>query len=113
MSEWNREEAIMHWRGLQQLLQVGAYQERGHEGKYGEDGIEEEAFDLECAAAERGLQFVWHDDQNIWSLEQMSPEEIALFKAATEPQEATLMDCPYCHGAHYTGQRCPLNPQKR
>lgn len=26
--------------------------------------------------------------------------------------EPALVDCPYCHGAHYTGQRCPLNPHR-
>ncbi len=29
------------------------------------------------------------------------------------PQEPVLLDCPHCHGAHYTGQRCPLNPDKQ
>ncbi len=28
-----------------------------------------------------------------------------------EPQEPTLVDCPYCHGAHYARQVCPLAPQ--
>jgi len=29
------------------------------------------------------------------------------------PHEPVLVDCPHCHGAHYTGQRCPLSSHER
>lgn len=29
------------------------------------------------------------------------------------PCEPVLLACPYCHGAHYTGHRCPLGPQQQ
>ena len=96
----NAQEAIDAWTELERRIQVGAYEERSFEhhetGTWPDDGVEESIANLETWTQGQGLEFVWSWDTHTWSL---------------EPIEATLVDCPYCHGAHYTGQVCPLMPR--
>ncbi len=96
----NAQEAIDAWTEFQRRISVGAYEERSFEhhetGTWPADGVEESVANLETWAAKQGLEFCWSWDTHTWSL---------------EPIEATLVDCPYCHGAHYTGQVCPLMPR--
>ncbi len=96
----NKQVALITWTQLQHLVSVGAYEERSsyhHEaGTWPEDGVEESVANLETWAAKQGLEFCWSWDTHTWSL---------------EPIEPILHDCPYCHGAHYSGQVCPLSPQ--
>jgi hypothetical protein len=86
MTNFNQEAAIARYTDLMKLIQVGAYQERDYEGNYGADGIEQAADALEGRAAGQGLQFIWHKEGKYYTLEPMSPEELAAFKAATEEQ---------------------------
>ncbi len=47
------------------------------------------------------------DPEAIEVLRQLLPK---LNEILGPPEGPVLVDCPYCHGAHYTGQRCPLSP---
>lgn len=67
---------------LMRCISVGAYLERDEEGNYAEDGIEEGVDTLDRWAWEQGRQFVWHQDGRYWTLEPMSTEEVAAYKAA-------------------------------
>jgi hypothetical protein len=82
MAEINQEQAIARYTDLMKLIQVGAYQERDHEGNYGADGIEEAADKLMFEAASHGLQFVYYNGSSTYTLEPMSQEELVTFKAA-------------------------------
>lgn len=109
MAALNHDQAIFRMNELMKLIRAGAYQERDHNGNYGEDGIEKAVDDLEYSAAQEGLHFIWHEDIQTHSLEPMSAEEFGAFKAADEP---TLRECPYCHQLHQAEhiERCPLKP---
>jgi hypothetical protein len=87
MSEFNKEQSLARYTGLMQLIHVGAYQERNHEGNYGEDGIENAADELEFQAAQNGLQFFWHKDEGYYTLEPMTQEERTAFAEAIKEQE--------------------------
>ncbi len=67
-----REQAIAAWTQVQQLISVGAYEERSawhHEtGIYPEDGVEESAANLEAWAARQGLEFCYNHVTSTWSL---------------------------------------------
>jgi hypothetical protein len=84
MAEFNHEQAIKRYTELSKLIHVGAAGERDHEGNYHEDGIERAADELEHQAALQGLQFVWDSEAKVYTLEPMSAEDIAAFKAAQE-----------------------------
>jgi hypothetical protein len=38
-------------------------------------------------------------------------ELLSDLRAIQEGEEPILRDCPFCHGAHYSGQQCPLKPR--
>jgi hypothetical protein len=80
MAAFDQARAIARYTELQNLISEGAYQERDIDGSYGEDGIEEAADDLIYAAAEQGLEFIWHGDH--YTLEPMSEEDKAEFQRA-------------------------------
>ena len=76
---FNKERAIVQYSELQRLIAAGAYQERDHEGNYGEDGIEREIDTLNYEAARRGLAFHWHKENDSYTLGPLSDEEKAAF----------------------------------
>jgi hypothetical protein len=86
LSDFNHEAAITRYSELMKLIHAGAYDERDHAGNYGADGIERATAELEGRAARLGLQFIWHSEGQYYTLEPMSAEELAAFKAATEEQ---------------------------
>jgi hypothetical protein len=87
MSDFHQEQAITRYTDLMRLIHVGAYDERDHEGNYGEDGIEQAADRLEYRAAQHGLQFIWHSEGGYYTLEPMTDEERAAFLLATQSDQ--------------------------
>ena len=79
MAEFNKERAIARYTELSRLIHVGAYQERDHEGNYGEDGIEQAVDALDYQAAQHGLAFHWHKESDTYTLEPLSSESKAAF----------------------------------
>lgn len=79
MAACTHETAIESYSELSRLIRVGAYDERGPDGAYGADGIEQAADTLEQQAAQHGLEFAWSDERGIWSLEPLSEEHKAAF----------------------------------
>jgi len=73
------------------------------------------AYKALCEATDKALGLPGHGSH----IRSMTPEEQAAWEAfeATweedEAEEPTLIDCPHCHGAHYTGQVCPLEPKEQ
>lgn len=81
-----RDEACKEYGELARLIRVGAYQERDHEGNYGEDGIEKRAMELERWAIAQGLHFV-PSPAGGYVLERASQEEIDTYERAMEESE--------------------------
>ena len=79
MTEFNHERAIARYTELSSLIQAGAYQERDHEGNYGEDGIEKAVDALNYQAAQHGLAFHWHKESDTYTLEPLDDENKAAF----------------------------------
>src|SRR5260221_11086661 len=79
MATFDKDTAIARYSELSRLIHVGAYDERDHEGNYGEDGIEKAADALVFQAAQRGLAFHWHKDTSTYTLEALSAEDKAAF----------------------------------
>lgn len=93
MAELTQERALREWTGLQELIQAGAYQERGGDPDWPEDGIEKRAFELETWAATQGLCFSWSNEDQAWELVQMDPENLLAFlKANVEALRARLRE---------------------
>lgn len=85
MTAFNQERAIARYTRLMRLISVGAYQERDIDGSSGEDGIEKAVAELELMAAQHGLAFRWHEHEQHWTLEPLTPEERAPFLIASLP----------------------------
>jgi hypothetical protein len=79
MAEFNHERAIARYTELSKYIQAGAYQERDHEGNYGEDGIEREVDRLNFQAAQHGLAFHWHKESRTHTLEPLDDESKSAF----------------------------------
>ena len=87
MATFDKAQAIARYTELSRLIHVGAYDERDHDGNYGEDGIEKAADELVFQAAQNGLVFYWHKDTSTYTLEPMSAEDKAVFELAMMQQE--------------------------
>ncbi len=83
MTTFNQGRAIADYAHFMSLVQVGAYDERDENGNYGADGIEESIDNLEELAAVHELEFCWHTDVSIWTLEPISAETRAAREAAS------------------------------
>ena len=80
-----RDLACKEYAGLMQLISAGAYDERDHEGNYGEDGIEKRIDELEEAALCEGLHFAARGDTYI--LEAATQEELDAYAQAKAEAE--------------------------
>lgn len=87
---FDQQKAIERYTELSRLIQVGAYTERGSNEDYPEDGVEQGVDDLEFRAAKLGLYFHWHEDTKTYTLEPMSPEDLAAFKAAQKAEDEEI-----------------------
>lgn len=79
MADFDRELAITRYTELSRWIDAGAYDERDHEGNYGEDGIEREIDNLSYQAAQHGLAFHWHKESRTYTLEPLDDENKAAF----------------------------------
>ncbi len=137
-----QEQAIAAWTQVQQLISVGAYEERSawhHEtGTYPEDGVEESSANLEAWAARQGLEFCYNHDTSTWSLQPIDePEDLVAemhrridhdilthpgeqdetFEDEDEDEEGDgsgLHQCPYCYNLVNAEHEefCKLNPNR-
>src|SRR5258708_17015352 len=137
-----REPASAAWTQVQQLISVGAYEERSawhHEtGTYPEDGVEESAVNLEAWAAKQGLEFCYNHDTSTWSLQPIDePEDLVaemhrridspgynelgedepLYHEPDDEDEedgSGLHQCPYCYNLVNDEHEefCRLNPNR-
>jgi hypothetical protein len=76
VAEFNHEQAIKDFTELTRRMRTGSYQqEKDHEGSYGGDRIEESIDNLMNAAAREGLAFIYHEEGDTYTLEQVPPED--------------------------------------
>jgi hypothetical protein len=78
MTEFNKEHAEQRYNELYSLVRGGATPD---------DEVEHEMEAIAFSAAEHDLQFHWHDTQDKWTLQAMTPEERAAFRKAANEGE--------------------------
>jgi hypothetical protein len=71
MAEWNPEQAMRRYAQLMQLIHAGAYSDG--------DETEQAVLDLDYTAAQHGLAFHYHKEEDRYSLEPISAENKAAF----------------------------------
>ena len=72
---FNQEQALKDYTELQRLISAEATSER-----------KEAVHKLENLAAQHGLLFIWHKDENQWALEPMTEGEKGIYRAVTEEE---------------------------
>jgi pyruvate carboxylase len=85
MNTFDKEKAIKQYTELSRLIEVGAYDELEHDGSYPEDGddVLKDMDELTDRAHQNGLKFVG-PRHGPYTLEAMTEQELAEYKAATE-----------------------------
>lgn len=77
----NQEHKLKQYAELMRLITIGAYDERQHDGTYGEDGIEEAADNLEGEGWDNGYNYASNPDGS-YNLEAMTELELASYQTA-------------------------------
>ncbi len=83
MADFDKEQAIRRYAQLMQLIHAGAYSDG--------DETEQAALDLDYKAAQHGLEFYYHKEEDRYSLEPISAESKAAFLHVNVEQLIALL----------------------